>query len=207
MAGKYFLERESMTSASKMFEQYRPIQFGPRVTTARSIRKRFWSRCIRKAAGFSASTTPLPEDRPGADLSEEAARQIAAAFAATRGIELSGMELKESTSEKKKARRDHMLAWEARQGDPRNLDEAHYRVEIKVAGDRVSSWRSFWKLPETYTRSREQQQFHFDCRHGAADRRHSDWAGVGHLAACAQHPSGPGALERGAAVWPPWPRC
>jgi hypothetical protein len=52
-----------------------------------------------------------------------------------------------------------MLAWEARAGDPRNVDEAHYRVEIKVAGDRASSWRSFWKLPETYTRSREQSNF------------------------------------------------
>jgi hypothetical protein len=32
-------------------------------------------------------------------------------------------------------------------------------VEIKVAGDRASSWRSFWKLPETYTRSRAQRNF------------------------------------------------
>ncbi len=95
----------------------------------------------------------LPEDRPGADLTEDAARQIAAAFAAARGIELAAMELKESTSELKKARRDHTLVWEARQGDPRNLDEAHYRVEIEVAGGSVPTWRSFWKLPETYTRA------------------------------------------------------
>jgi len=74
-------------------------------------------------------------------------------------IDTAAMDLKESRSEKKKARRDYTLVWEARAGDPRNLDEAHYRVEIAVSGDRVSSWRSFWKLPETYTRRREQRNF------------------------------------------------
>jgi hypothetical protein len=64
------------------------------------------------------------------------------------------MDLQESTSEKKKARRDYTLVWEARPGDKRNLDEAHYRIEIGVAGDTVSSWRSFWKLPEAFTRAR-----------------------------------------------------
>jgi hypothetical protein len=67
------------------------------------------------------------------------------------------MDLKESSSEKKKARRDYTLEWEARPGDPRNLDEAHYRVHIEVAGDRVSSLRSYWKIPETYERSRDRQ--------------------------------------------------
>jgi len=47
------------------------------------------------------------------------------------------MDLKESSSEKKKARRDYTLEWEARAGDPRNLDEAHYRVHIEVPGPRV----------------------------------------------------------------------
>jgi hypothetical protein len=67
------------------------------------------------------------------------------------------MELKEVTSEKKKARTDWVLEWEARAGDARNLDEAHYRVHIEVAGDRVSSLRSYWKIPEAYERSRQRQ--------------------------------------------------
>jgi hypothetical protein len=37
------------------------------------------------------------------------------------------------------------------------VDEAHYRVQIGIAGDRVSSLRGFWKVPETFERSREQQ--------------------------------------------------
>ena len=99
----------------------------------------------------------IPEDRPGADIPQDTARQIASAFAAAQGWDLTAMELKESTSEKKKARRDHTLVWEARSGDPRNVDEAHYRVNIAVAGDRVSSLRGYWKIPEAYSRSRSQQ--------------------------------------------------
>ena len=74
----------------------------------------------------------LPEDRPGADLRRRGRasdrRCLCRKLAAS---ELSGMEMKESTSRKRKARRDHLLAWEARPGDPRNVDEAHYRVEIR----------------------------------------------------------------------------
>ncbi len=60
------------------------------------------------------------------------------------------MDIKEQTTEKRKARADHSLAWEARPGDPRNVDQTHYRVEVNVAGDRVSEWRAFWKTPEWF---------------------------------------------------------
>jgi len=39
------------------------------------------------------------------------------------------------------------------------LDEAHFRVSIGIAGDRVSSFRSYWKIPEAFERSRSQQNF------------------------------------------------
>jgi hypothetical protein len=107
-----------------------------------------------KVLGF---THTIPEDRPGADIPEDQARQIASAFAAAEGWDLAGMDMKENSSEKKKARRDYTLEWEARAGDARNLDEGHYRVHIEVAGDRVSSLRSYWKIPETYERSRDRQ--------------------------------------------------
>ena len=67
------------------------------------------------------------------------------------------MDLKESAAEKKKARRDHSLVWEARPGDPRNVDQTHWRVEVRVSGDRVTSARGFWKLPEAWQRGREQE--------------------------------------------------
>ena len=97
----------------------------------------------------------LPEDRPGADLSADAARELVLHAAGMPS--LAGFELKETTSEKKKARRDYTLVWEARPGDPRNLDDARFRVRVTVAGDRVASFGSFWKLPETFARAREQR--------------------------------------------------
>jgi len=97
----------------------------------------------------------LPEDQPGADLAADAARDLVLHAAGLPS--LAGFDLKESTSEKKKARRDYTLVWEARPGDPRNLDEARFRVRVTVAGDRVASFGSFWKLPETFERAREQR--------------------------------------------------
>ncbi len=157
MAGKYFLERESVASASRMFEQYRPVQCWATRYYRSLDQEEVLVTVHPENSRILGYDHTLPEDRPGADLTSDAARPIAASFAAAHGTDVAAMDLKESTSEKKKARRDHSLVWEARAGDPRNLDQAHYRVEINVAGDRVSSWRSFWKLPETYTRSREQR--------------------------------------------------
>src|ERR1019366_3885364 len=67
------------------------------------------------------------------------------------------MDLKESSAEKKKARRDHSLVWEARPGDPRNVDQTHWRALVSVSGDRVTSARGYWKLPEDWQRGRERQ--------------------------------------------------
>ncbi len=157
MAGKYFLERRPVDYASRLFEQNRPIE---RWATRyfKSLDKEEVAISVQpetaKVLGFSHT---LPEDRPGADIPDDAARPIAMAFSANHGWDLGGMELKESSSEKKKARRDHTLEWEAPAGDPRNVDEAHFRVVAQVAGDQVVQLRSYWKLPEAWERAREQQ--------------------------------------------------
>jgi membrane protease YdiL (CAAX protease family) len=157
LAEKYFLERRPVDYASRLFEQYRPLQ---RWAT------RYFKSLDREEVGVSVHPETgkvmgfnhaLPEDRPGADIPDDAARPIAMTFAAEHGWDLADMDLKESISEKKKARRDHALEWEARAGDPRNVDEAHYRIVARVAGDKVTELRSYWKLPETYMRARSQQ--------------------------------------------------
>jgi membrane protease YdiL (CAAX protease family) len=157
LAGKYFLERRPVSFVSRLFERYRPVQHWM-TRYFKSLDQEEVNVSVHpetgKVLGF---THTIPEDRPGADIAEDRARQIALAFAAAEGWDLAAMDLKESSSEKKKARRDYTLEWEARAGDPRNLDEAHYRVHVEVAGDRVSSLRSYWKIPEAYERSRERQ--------------------------------------------------
>jgi membrane protease YdiL (CAAX protease family) len=155
LALKYFLERRSVAAASTLFERYRPVRYWA-VRYFKPLEREEALVALNpetgKVTGFQHT---LPEDAPGADLSADAARQTAAAFAASQGWDVAAMDLKESNSEKRKARRDHTVVWEAPPGDARNVDDARYRVEIVVAGDRVAGARAFWKLPEAWTRERE----------------------------------------------------
>lgn len=159
LAGQYFLERKPLNWADDMFRKYRPIQhwetryFKPLDQEEVSVSVHPETGAVM---GFSHT---LPEDRPGATITDDAARSLAAAFAQSQGQDVSAMDLKDQTTEKRKARTDHSLAWEARQGDARNLDQTHYRVEVDVAGARVSSWRAYWKPPETFERARDAQTF------------------------------------------------
>ena len=157
LAGKYFLERLPVRAASALFERNRPMQvwmtryfksLDPEEITV-SVHPE-----TGKVTGFGHT---IPETRPGADIAAEDAREIAARFVASLGWDTTAMDLKESSAEKKKARRDYSLIWEARPGDARNVDQTRWRVGVSVAGDRVTAARGFWKLPEAWERSREQE--------------------------------------------------
>jgi len=159
VAAKYFLERLSVTDASAKFEQYRPVQHW-RIRYFKPLNQEELLVKVHpesgKVLGYSHT---LPEDQPGADLPEPAARQIAAASAATFGWDTTAMDLKENGADKKKARRDYTFVWEARTGDPRNVDQARYRVAIGVSGDKPVAARGYWKLPEDYLRFRGRKSF------------------------------------------------
>jgi membrane protease YdiL (CAAX protease family) len=159
LAGKYMLERKPVSFVSSMFERYRPIQHW--VTRYfKSLDQEEVSVSVHPETGTPGGfILTWPEDRAGAYLTDDAARTLAAAFAQAHGQDTTAMDLKESSTEKRKARSDHTLVWEARAGDGRNLDEARYRVEVNVAGDRVSGWRVYWKLPEAFDRARSRQNF------------------------------------------------
>jgi membrane protease YdiL (CAAX protease family) len=158
-AAKYFLERQPLAAASSMFERYRPIQHWV-VRYFKPLSQDEALVTVHPETGkVMAFRHQIPEDQPGLERSEADARTIAAAFAKTFGWDTAAMELKESNSEKKKARRDYTFVWEARDGDPRNVDQARFRVEVGVLGMVDGSARAYWKLPESYTRAREQQNF------------------------------------------------
>jgi hypothetical protein len=157
LAGKYFLERLPLPAASALFERNRPMQIW--VTRYfKSLDQEEITVAVHPETGkVTAFSHTMPETRPGADIPPERAREIAARFAASLGWDTAAMDLRESSSEKKKARRDHSLVWEARPGDPRNVDQTRWRVEVGVAGDLVTSARGFWKLPEAWQRGRERE--------------------------------------------------
>jgi membrane protease YdiL (CAAX protease family) len=159
LAGKYLLERVPLAAASSMFERYRPIQQWTTRYFKPLTQDEVFVSVHPETARVMGYRHTLPEDDPGDDLAEPAARQAASAFAAAFGWDTAAMDLKENRSERKKARRDHTFVWEARPGDARNVDEARFRVEVNVSGAKPSSARGFWKLPEAFVRSREQQNF------------------------------------------------
>jgi membrane protease YdiL (CAAX protease family) len=159
VAAKYFLERLAVPDASAKFEQSRPIQHW-RVRFFKPLNQEEMLVTVHPESGkILGYSHTLPEDQAGADLAEPAARQIAAASAATFGWDTAAMDLKESGPDKKKARRDYTFVWEARPGDPRNVAEARYRIAIGVSGDKPVSARGYWKIPEDYVRARERQNF------------------------------------------------
>ncbi len=154
---KYFLEHGGVPRTSEMLQRYRP----PRYWGVRYFRPLEQDEALvsiqpetGRALGFERR---IPEDRPGPDLAPDAAEKIASAFAAANGWNLANTDLKENGSEKKKSRRDYSLIWEARPGDPRNVAEARYRVEVGISGDQVTRAGAYWKLPETWVRQRERQ--------------------------------------------------
>jgi membrane protease YdiL (CAAX protease family) len=158
-AAKYFLERGPVGRASGLFDRNHIARYWA-VRYFRALDKEGVNVGVHpetgEVIGFSHS---LADEAPGADISDDAARQIAAVFATSRGIDVSSMGLKENYSEKKKARRDHTLIWEARAGDARDVDEVRYRTQVEVSGDRVTTWRCYWKVPEAYSRGRERQNW------------------------------------------------
>jgi membrane protease YdiL (CAAX protease family) len=151
-AGKYFLERLGVRAASALFERNRPMQ----VWTTRYFKSLDQEEITvtvhpetGKVTGFGHT---IPETRPGADIPPDAARETGARFTASLGWDTAAMDLKESSAEQKKARRDYSLVWEARPGDARNVDETRWRVAVSVSGDRVTAARGYWKLPEAWER-------------------------------------------------------
>ncbi|MEJ2008003.1 MAG: lysostaphin resistance A-like protein [Acidobacteriota bacterium] len=97
----------------------------------------------------------LDEDAPGASLSPDAARSLAEDFLQQQGYQLSNFELQNSEAKKRKAREDYTLTWQAKPGDPRNVEDAHFRIAVEIAGDQVVGTSRYFKLPENWRRERE----------------------------------------------------
>jgi membrane protease YdiL (CAAX protease family) len=157
LTAKYFLERLPVNAVSKLFERYRPVRFWTTRYFKPLEKDEFWVTVQPETGKVMSFNHSIADKLPGADLPPDAARQIAANFAQPQGLSVDGMDLKESESEKREARRDYDFEWEARPGDARNVDEARYRVSASVDGDRPGYLRSYWKIPESFERSRSRQ--------------------------------------------------
>jgi membrane protease YdiL (CAAX protease family) len=106
----------------------------------------------------------LAEATPGASLSKDEAVALGEKFLRDeKKIDLSQWSLVESKSDKKPKRIDHDLIWQAKapldhatdsaaSGD----DHAYARMELNVLGDEVTNYRTYIKIPDEWSRQREE---------------------------------------------------
>ncbi len=155
IAAKYFLQHRPLAAAAALFARYRPVHVWSTRYFKPLDEEEFLVRVHPETAQVLDFNHDIPEDRPGADLSLDQARALAERFATSYGWDVSAMGLKESSSEKKKARRDSNFEWETRPGDPRQVDQTPFRVVLEVSGDQVTAARVYWDTPEVFDRTRE----------------------------------------------------
>ena len=153
---KYIMEREGVSGVNRLY----PDHLLPAVWRVRFFRPQHKEEYLvdvdPRGGPVYSVRHHLEEEAPGADLGEEEARAVAAAHLETHGLAARNFELKEASSEKLEARRDHRFIWEAREGDERNVGELKYRCEVAVAGDQPAKLRRYLKLPESWLRARRE---------------------------------------------------
>lgn len=104
-----------------------------------------------EAIGF---TRTLGDDAEGGSIESDTARDVAASFLRDHGTDTSSCEVKDSSQEDRKARRDHQLAWEC---PIEGAGEAKVRYEMTIQGSAVGAWTRGVKIPEAWQRQRESQ--------------------------------------------------
>jgi membrane protease YdiL (CAAX protease family) len=151
----YLAERKSLREADEIYRQAtKPAVWAVRFY--QPLQKEEYTIFVDPVSGevFALHHT-LDEDAPGASLSAEQARTLADQAVRDHGYSLDGFELQSSDANKRKAREDYAIVYQAKTGDPRNVGDAHYRLKVEISGDQVTGFVRFFKLPEDWERAQE----------------------------------------------------
>jgi membrane protease YdiL (CAAX protease family) len=155
MAIRYMLERRTIEQTDKIYRQATKLVLW-RVRFFRPLQKEEHLVMIDPSDGkVFAYWHVLDEDAPGATLTPDEALALGEKAVVQHGYALSDFELQDSQSEKRKARTDYTLTWQAKPGDPRNVGDDHYRLVVGIAGDQVVTFARHFKLPEDWVRQQE----------------------------------------------------
>lgn len=91
----------------------------------------------------------VEEEAPGADLPEEEARALAAAFLArTVHLDTSRLVFLESSREGRPHRADWTFTWKAEGVEP--VEGSDYRYAVTILGDKVGGYREWLRVPEAW---------------------------------------------------------
>ncbi len=151
----YLAERKTLEQADQIYRQAtRPALW--EVRFFRPLQKEEYLVFVDPVSGGVFGIRHIVEDdAPGASLTSEQARALAEQAVKEHGYSLDGFDLQSSDATKRKAREDYTLVWQAKAGDPRNVGDAHYRLEVDIAGDQVVGFLRHFKLPEDWVRAQE----------------------------------------------------
>jgi GNAT superfamily N-acetyltransferase len=150
--GSYYLQRTLGVPESNRLirNQGLPIWYW-HARWFRPLQKEEFSVYLRpdgQVVGFSHS---VPEDAPGADISQEEGRALAEDFLTRdRGWSLANWEEVAASSEERPGGRiDHHFEWRRRDFD---IGESELRLAVDVQGDQIDSYDYWLKTPETFER-------------------------------------------------------
>jgi membrane protease YdiL (CAAX protease family) len=151
----YLAERKTLQQADQIYRQATQLALWE-VRYFRPLQKEEYLVFVDPGSGgVFGFRHGLEEDAPGASLAPGQARALAEQVVREYGYRLEDFELQSSDATKRKAREDYTLVWQAKSGDPRNVGDAHYRLEVDIAGDQVVGFSRFFKLPEEWERAEE----------------------------------------------------
>jgi hypothetical protein len=151
----YLAERKTLQQADQIYRQATKLALWE-VRYYRPLQKEEYLIFVDPGSGeVFGFHHGLEEDAPGASLAPDQARALAEQAVREHGYRLEDFELQSSDVSKRKAREDYTLVWQAKSGDPRNVGDAHYRLEVDIAGDQVTGFSRSFKLPEDWERAEE----------------------------------------------------
>lgn len=152
-AVKYLMEHESLAATDKTYRQATHLLLWS-VRYFRPLQKEEYFIYIDAQTGKVFDVRHLlDENAPGASLSPDQAKALGEKALGDVGYQASEFDLQSSTADKKKAREDYTLIWQAKPGDPLNVADARYRLEVDIAGDQVVGFTRMFKLPEKWERA------------------------------------------------------
>jgi membrane protease YdiL (CAAX protease family) len=154
LAIRYLLERRSVAETDRIYQQATRLLLW-QVRYFRPLEKEEHLVYVDPTNGqIFACQRLLDENAAGASLSVADAQALAEKALEREGYRLADFDRQEVEEEKRKARQDYTFVWQAKPGDPRNVDKAFYRLQVAVAGDQVIGVSRFFKLPEDWVRQR-----------------------------------------------------
>lgn len=154
-AGKYFLEYGGVGEFNRLVRDDYP----PNLWEIRRFKpgdRDEWNVYVHPSSGEVYSFDHnLPEEAVGDSISLDSAKVIAEVYLMQKGINLEGFNLNSSESNKRPNRVDHYFTYQAKEGNALNLEEAKYRLRLRVANSVVSNFGYYYKIPENWMRDRQ----------------------------------------------------